>query len=104
MVVVVVLDFVVAGVVVVRLTVRVEVAAGVAAVRVLCVVAFVVVVFVVVVAFVAVPAAGAIALPDVPLLASTDGCVVVDEEVVDGAVEIDWPGCGNGFVVTEAIN
>lgn len=100
---VVVLDFVVAGAVVVRLTVRVEVAAGVAAVRVLCVVAFVVVVFVVVVAFVAVPAAGVIALSAVPL-ASPDGCVVVDEEVVAGAVEIDWPGCGNAFVVTEAIN
>ncbi len=79
------MDFVVAGAVVVRLTVRVEVAAGVVAVRVLCVVTLVVV-FVVVVAFIAVPAAGVIALPAVPP-ASTDGCAVVDEVVVAGETE-----------------
>ncbi len=94
MVVVVVLDFVVAGAVVVRLTGRVEVAAGVVAVRVPGV-APVVVVFVVVVPVVALSA--------VPL-ASPDGCAVVDEEVVAGAVETGWPGNGNGLLVTEAIN
>ncbi len=95
-VVVVVLDFVVAGAVVVRLTGRVEVAAGVVAVRVPGM-APVVVVFVVVVPVVALSA--------VPL-ASPDGCAVVDvdEEVVAGAVETGWTGNGNGLLVTEAIN
>ncbi len=98
MVVVVVLDFVVAGVVAVRLTGRVELAGATA--RVLCVVEVVVVCVVVaavplVVVFIAPLSTATALLP-------ADGCSV--DEVVVGAVVIDWPGIGNGLLVTEAIN
>ncbi len=97
---VVVLDFVVAGVVAVRLTVRVELAG--AAVRVLCVVE-VVVVFVVVAAAAA-PLVVVVAAPLVlvPTLLPVDGCSI--DEAVAGVAEIDWLGSGSGLLITEAIN